>query len=83
MTTQTTGFAVVADDKMAIYAVGQTEAAARADYERQSATHWGEGSERTVPATARLIAHVEKHGGAPSSVRWTLIGGVADLADAD
>ncbi len=77
----TAGFVVVADGTAPIYALGTTEAEARADYERQARESWGSGSERTVPATARLIDYVSRHGGSPIGLRWHLDGGVADLSD--
>lgn len=67
----------------AIYGVGPTTEAAYTDAQRQAT-----GQYRVVPATARLLAAVEDHGGGPGSVRWCVEGEafgrpIADLADED
>lgn len=84
MANETTGFVVLAnDDAGAIYAVGATREAARADYQDATGEEFGTHSEYLQVATQRLIDAVTKNGGGPRDVRWGVVDGVADLcADA-
>jgi hypothetical protein len=72
-------FAIIADDMAAIYAVGRTEAEAIADYEAQTKSSFGEGSERVVFCSQALFDAVTADGGAPRSHRWSMERGCVQL----
>ncbi len=74
-------FAIVTTAPEAVYAVAATRGRCIGAYESDTGTEFGTGSEQLVPATARLVRAVRKHGGAPRDVRWGIFGGMADLAD--
>jgi len=60
-------------DGLAIYGIGRSEDAARADAEtgESDATYY------VYRATERLYRAVAEGGGAPQDVRWSLVGGIA------
>jgi len=83
MTTKTTvaGFIATDDEQLAIYGIGATEEEAVADARKESCEPAADFP--CYAATVRLLAAVEKSGGAPD-VRWHLIGrGPLAVADID
>lgn len=63
-------FAIIADDRNVIYAMGKSEAACIAEYNKIDSGHpYGTGSEVVVKCSRRLFEEVEVRGGGPE-VRW-------------